>query len=137
MAEPLPWRRSPWEGAADSWMGAHPCLAPHVAGTVVRSHTHHTDGLCELCLHQLRATGYKATLFPGTNLHSSVQKSFLLWLLSFLELGEEQMTREKLVVSPWDSRALLVLLPKADLTQISFSREEKPAVKSKPRFLPQ
>lgn len=47
------------------------------------------------------------------------------------------MKREKLVMSPWDSRALMVLLPKRDLTQLHFIMEENPAVKSKPRLFTQ
>lgn len=47
------------------------------------------------------------------------------------------MKREKLAESPWDSRALMVLLPKGDLTQLRFIREENPAVKSKPKLFTQ
>lgn len=47
------------------------------------------------------------------------------------------MKREKLAMPPWDSRALMVLLPKRDLTQLRFIMEETPAVKSKLRLFTQ
>lgn len=87
--------------------------------------------------HILKPPFFKAQIW--SSLLGSAQKStcacFLPLLLSFLEQGVE-IKREKLAVSPWDSRALMGQLPKGDLTQLHFIREENPKLMLRERHSP-
>lgn len=53
----------------------------------------------------------------------------------FLEQGVG-IKREKLAMSLWDSRALMGWLPKGDLTQLPFLREENPKLTLRERYSP-
>lgn len=82
-----------------------------------------------LCWDVSRHFNLKVTLFSGPDLPHAIY--FLLFsvqkvqhLLSSSEQGE-RMKWEKQVVSPWDRSALMGSLPKGDLTQLHFAREEK------------